>query len=187
MNNYYYFASSLPLLSLDGKLPFSSIDFLADCQRLVSASDYVLIENLLSEGSAAIETSNQFYNQWKESVRKFRNELVFYRSVKMQKDPSAYVRGMRYSEPYFSEVIDQAAKSSNPMTAEKMMDFVQWQFLDEMCVCHYFDFEFIMCYGLKLKILERYNEFNSSKGKDFLEKLTEEIISKSREKIELVS
>ncbi len=187
MDKYYYFASSLPLLSFEGKIPFSIEDFLNDCERLMGTADYQLMKHLLQDDSEAVDTQNVFLNEWVENVRKFRNEMVFYRSSKIHKDPNAYVRGTRYPAPYFMGVLESASKTGDPLAAEKMMDYVRWQFLDNMCANHYFDFEFIMCYGLKLKLLERYDAFNSPRGKEYFVQMKEEIAAKSQEKIEAVS
>ncbi len=187
MDKYYYFAASLPMLSLEGKLPFSKEVFLSDCQRLMDPQDFSLVRSLLEDDARPVDTNNAFYKEWVENVRKFRNEMVFYRAAKTSKDPYAYMRGTRYPEPYFVEVIEHASKSANPLSAEKMMDYVQWQFLDNLSVGHYFDFEFLMSYALKLKILERYDAFNSSKGKEAFDDMANEIVKKSRQEVEAVT
>ena len=129
MDKYYYFASSLPLLSLEGKIPFSIEDFLNDCERLMGTADYQLMKHLLQDDSEAVDTQNVFFNEWVENVRKFRNEMVFYRSSKIHKDPNAHVRGTRYPAPYFMGVVESASKTGNPLAAEKMMDYVDDNYL----------------------------------------------------------
>ena len=46
------------------------------------------------------------------------------------------------------------------------MDRAFWQYLDDLSQGHYHDIEYMFVYGLKLKILERHQEYNSSKGRN---------------------
>ena len=55
------------------------------------------------------------------------------------------------------------------LEAEKLLDRTSWQFLDELEQGHYYDLEFLMVYGLKLKILERHQEYATSKGREGLD------------------
>jgi len=52
-----------------------------------------------------------------------------------------------------------------------VIDQAKWQKLDALVQGHFFDFEFILVYGIKLKILERYQEVGSDKGYENFEEL----------------
>ena len=49
MSAYYYFAASLPMLQFEGELPISTEDFVNDCQRLLSARDFLCIRKIFFE------------------------------------------------------------------------------------------------------------------------------------------
>jgi hypothetical protein len=46
--------------------------------------------------------------------------------------------------------------------AERILDEERWRFLDEICLGHYFDFDFLIGYVLKLLILERWHKVTQS-------------------------
>lgn len=163
-HSYYYFAASLPLLEFEGKFPFSVESFLEDCQRLLSEGDCALMQRVLAEEPADTQTNNTVINAWMQFQHSFRNELAWFRSSKLDKDPLRYVRGLRFAEPQFIEAIHQAAKGKDPLAAQKQLDRFQWGFLEELLVGHHYDIEFLFIYALKLKILERHQVYASEKG-----------------------
>ena len=177
--NYYYFAATLSLLIWEGKPPLAVNDFLADAQRLMSFEDYDLISALLADDDRKyfLKTGNQAVCAWAEFDRTFRNETAWVRAQAAGKDPSVYLRGERGLEPRWSERIYEASRASDPLAAEKILDFARWQFLEELGAGHYFDFEFLMVYALKLKILQRYQKIHSSKGGEILEEIKQLKIS----------
>jgi len=167
---YYYFVSSLPMLSFeDEKIPIKREDFLSDCRRLLSTKDYTLMEKFFGQIDPLIKAGNDVLDKWLEFEHNLKNEMVFYRCQRLKKDFLSYVRGSRSADPYLVDAIQGALKSSNLFSFEKMMDFVRWEFLEELSLQHYFDFEYLLIYSIKLQILERQAEFNSPRGKDIFE------------------
>jgi hypothetical protein len=50
-----------------------------------------------------------------------------------------------------------------------MIDEARWKYLDELSAWHLLDLDYLIIYGLKLKILGRYQRiFHSSEGKEKL-------------------
>jgi len=50
-----------------------------------------------------------------------------------------------------------AYKTPSILEAEKTLDQARWEFLDSLSIGHYFDFNYLLSYLLKLKILERWD------------------------------
>jgi len=169
--SYFYFTSSLPMIDFDSKQSLSVENFLQDSERLLSQEDFFLLRDLLINSQGTVKTNNRTYNTWADFNRRFCNEMVWFRAEEAGKDPVEYIRGERYSDSYLVDIIHQAAKKKNLLEAEEMLDRVRWQFLEELSNGQYYNFEFIICYGLKLKILERHQEFTSPKGKAILDEL----------------
>ncbi len=133
----------------------------------MSPMEYAIITMVLDDDY--IDTGNNVANAWMRFNRDFRNELVWFRAKHANKDPLKFTRGVKENNPRLREVIQQAAKMSDLMGAEKVLDWARWQFLDDLASGHYHDFESIIVYGLKLKILERYQEYRSPKGKQIFD------------------
>ncbi len=170
-HSYYYFVASLSMITFDSKQFISVENFLQEGKRLLSSKDFFLLRDILSDEEKKIQTGSKVYKAWKEFNRKFRNEMVWFRAEEAGKDPLEYIRGERQIDLYFVDIIQQAAKKNNLREAEEMLDRVRWQYLEELSQWEYYNLEFIICYGLKLKILERHQEFASSKGQAILDEL----------------
>jgi len=174
-NSYYYFAASLPMLGVDSKPPMTMVNFLKDCQCLLSIQDFTLIEASLLKNNPLIESKNKVFNTLISFNRNLCNELVFFRAQRANKDPMDFYQGEQSGDPFLSNTIQEAAKLPNLLKAEKHINQAKWQFLDDLAVGHYFDIDYLIIYGQKLKILLKHQEYNSPKGKKIFEeiKLTE--------------
>ena len=150
-------------------MPFSVMDFLSDCQRLLKETDYALVRRLLEGEEGTEETGNAVADAWIRFDRNFRNEMASFRAQRLGKDLAKDIRGVKDNDPYGRDIIHQASKSHNLMSAETLLDQTVWQFLDDLVRGHYYDTVYIFVYGLKLKILERHRQYHSPKGRSFLE------------------
>lgn len=149
-------------------------NFLQDSRRLLEEEDWNLMEALLFEGEGGaddVPSSNPVFNDCVRFDRNFRNEAAWFRAESAGKDPLDSIRGERSADPAIVEMIHHAAKMKNLLEAERFLDRAKWKFLDEAAGGHYFDFAFLMVYGLKLKILARHQEFNSPKGRKVFDQL----------------
>lgn len=161
-NYYYYLIASLPMLQLGMKPPFSHKEFLKKCRGLVSDGDMGFIEKEIEDRSAVLK-------EWNRFDKCLRNELVKYRAVKRQKDPEYYINKEVSFDPFIAALSHLAVKEDSPLDAELYLDRVRWDKLDELEIGHYFDIDYLVIYGLKIKILERWFRINSGSGMDVLE------------------
>lgn len=172
---YYYFVASLPLISFDGKMPVTVEAFRQECQRLLSAGDYALIEMAWSAQTLALlptgTSGNQVLDFWIRFEQAVRNELTWQRADRLNKDPLKYVRGPRVLEYSYAEEVQRLFKMDDLWEAERTLNKMKWRFLDDLSAGHYFDFEFLLIYSLKLQILQRLHEYGSPMGKNFLQEL----------------
>jgi hypothetical protein len=97
--------------------------------------------------------------------------MAWFRAQRLGKDPAKDIRGVRDNDPYGRDIIHQASKSHNLMSAETLLDRAVWQFLDDLVSGHYDDLVFIFIYGLKLKILERHQQYHSPKGRSSFDEI----------------
>ena len=68
-----------------------------------------------------------------------------------------------------SSALEHAVKAADPLSAEKILDQTRSQYLDVLTQFHYFDFEIVLSYALKLQMIERYQRIESGVGKEVLE------------------
>lgn len=169
--SYYYFAASLPMINWGGKLPMSGEEFLLMARRLLAEDDRELVEQLLMGDDNAINTDNAVAISWINFNRNFRNEIAWFRAHRMHKNPLKSIRGAKENEPSLRETVHEASRMPDLLEAEKLLDRTCWQFLDDLVGGHYYDLEFLICYGLKLNILERHHQYKSLQGKEAFDEI----------------
>ena len=162
---YYYFAASLPMIRWNNKPPLTVEDFLSTAGRLLNATDAVLMAQLLAD-EEDIETDNAVAQAWVRFSRNFKNEIAVLRAQQFHKDPQKVIRGTKENEPHLREAAHEASRTENLLEAQKLLDRTSWQLLDELTAGHYFDLEYLIVYGLKLKILERHEAYRSQAGQE---------------------
>jgi len=163
MPNYYiYLVSSLPELLFGKEPPFSYDDFLKRCQGLVDENALDILRMILRINDCNYQGNQPTLLRWYLIERQLRNELVKIRAANKQIDPSKYLRIEEFVQPDIARVATIAYRNPSFLEAERLLDQKRWQVLDELAFGHYFDIDFLIIYGLKLLILERWKRINSA-------------------------
>lgn len=176
--SYYYFAATLPSIEFDSKPPFTVEEFLQECSRLMAEGDCSQIQEILTLDPVKVTAKCPAVACWIEFASNFKNELVYTRAQKLQKDASEFMRGQRVADPLIAEASVTASKESNPLEAEKIIDRAKWSFLDQQMQGQFYNFDFILYYGLKIQILERYQKIASNRGAEVFDELIKSEILK---------
>jgi len=163
MSQYYFTASSLPLLTIDSKPSITVESFLSTCELHATEKDY----NILINSSIKVPANEEALSgvskscwEWEKSLR---NELAKLRSQKMDISSDLYLRD---GEVVFGthRLAAEAFKIESPLDAENFLNAGRLDFLDSLSVGHYFDLTFLVIYYLKLQLLNRVSLFDSEKG-----------------------
>jgi hypothetical protein len=156
MASYYYLIASLPELSADGDMPITYSEFLSCCQSNVSDSDYELLKDLTLSS-----TEGPLVKEWSEFYGMLSRELNYQRSMNLGKSySSAYDK-----DGFISQVVGSALAAKNPLEAERILLEYEFENLDSLVGLHMFDDYVLFGYAIKLKLLERLNSFEQTKGK----------------------
>ncbi|MDD4954134.1 MAG: DUF2764 family protein [Candidatus Omnitrophica bacterium] len=162
MSAYYtYLIASLPMLHFAGKPPFSFTHFLGLCRGLIPGEEIGLlsqvekIEGLVYKGKGAPTLKRR-----QEFEVALRNELVRIRATRRHQDMNKYLRVDGFTEPYISRLAMGAYRNTSILESERMLDQGRWNMLEEFSCGHYFDFDYLIIYALKLLILERWEKIN---------------------------
>jgi len=164
MNAYYtYLISSLPALSFSSKLPFSLEDFFAKCKGLVPEEKIDLLRAACQQEPHLLQSaSGHTLGKWAHFETALRNELIRARAHRKKIDPLAFVRLPDYPDAHISHAAISAYRSTSVLEAEKILDLERWNFLEFLNISHYFDFDSLLVYALKLKIMERWDKIQSA-------------------------
>ena len=159
MASYYYLVATLPMLRYDGQSPFDTASFLEQCKNQVSARDYQTIASALSGRGS----SHPFLKKWQQFASMVKKELNDQRSKKLNLSSPAY-RNDGEKEFRIAETVRQALSNANVLEAELSLLALKWNYLDEISALHYFDVEALLCYAVKLQLLERKSLFTKEEG-----------------------
>jgi hypothetical protein len=160
---YTYLISSLPTLNFSGKAPFSLQEFFAKCKNLIPEQELGILRQALDQEAATLDLAHPAsLKQWANFEVALRNELARARSARKKIDAAKYLRQPDPAQAQISHLALLAYRSSSILEAEKILDQARWGFLDELSFGHYFDFDYLMIYGLKLKILERWDKIQKA-------------------------
>lgn len=167
--DYTYFAGSLPTVFWGEKPPVSLADFDTDAQRLLAPEDYAMVQalDLLGDGEAHRLDAVRQYQDFENSLR---NAWLDHRK-KSRPDAADFRRG--YPD-FYSEIapaLAQANSAADPLEAEKIIDRLRWNKLDDLSAGHYFDLEYIALYKLKLLIAGKYGQCDAAAGNVVLEEI----------------
>ena len=156
MASYYYLIASLPELSADGDMPITYSEFLSCCKSNVSDSDYELLKDLTLSS-----TEGPLVKEWSEFYGMLSKELNYQRSMNLGKSySSAYDK-----DGFIAQVVGSALAAKNPLEAERILLEYEFENLDSLVGLHMFDDYVLFGYAIKLKLLERLNSFEQTKGK----------------------
>ena len=156
MASYYYLIASLPELRADGDMPITYDEFLSCCQSNVSEDKLQLLKDLSLDS-----TEGPLVDEWSRFYGMLMKELNYQRSMNLGKSySSAYDK-----DGLIAQAVAAALTAKNPLEAEKVLLEYEFENLDSLVGLHMFDDYVLFGYAIKLKLLERLNCFEQTKGK----------------------
>lgn len=152
-----------PTLTLNG--------FLSRCAELIPQNDVALVKEALSTDAYALHVSAPAtLLKWKEFDLALRNELVRARALRKKVDPARFLRHDTHFDMNITHIAQAALRQASILEAERYLDLERWKMLDEISGGHYFDLDFLLAYGLKLAILERWVKIEAADKAELAEK-----------------
>ena len=160
---YTYLISSLPMLNFSAKPPFSLEDFFTKCKNLIPEKEFEILCSVCGPDSYSLDIQSiDSLKQWVNFEIALRNELVRARAGRKKTDPLKFLRLPDSPQAEISHVAMIAYRNTSILEAEKILDQARWNFLEALSFGHYFDFDYLLVYGLKLKILERWDKIQKA-------------------------
>lgn len=147
-------------------------------------SDRLALEDLIASYyyDSISEASSPFLTEWFALNKNIRNILAVFTCRRLGWDPQHYLVGKGEVEqqlltskaadfdlgdklPYLSRVL-QIANECDIARRERLIDLLKWQWMDEWTFVRVFDIDNVLCYYLRLGILERWANLNETKGEE---------------------
>jgi len=161
------------MLHFTGNHPVISVDnFLERCTELIPGKDFNLIRQAISTDAYALDSpKNNILWKWREFDLGLRNELARARAARKKINPEKFLRQGPSFDINITHIAQASLRQGSILEAEKYLDLVRWEFLDELAAGHYFDLDFLLVYALKLAILERWTRIGTADKAAMAEKV----------------
>lgn len=162
--NYYYFAASLPSVTLDAAPPLSLAQFLNRCREHLNADDLAAVR-LLAEGADS-PAPHAFVQAWLERETLLRNALVRIRAARLRCEAAPYLHPIEASDSSLDKAVADALARPTPLERELELDRVRWNQAAQLAGFNPFSMDALFAYTLKLKLAERWASLNEQAGRD---------------------
>ena len=177
----YYLISQLP--SLDGisentPLPITEERFAELCARFLGKKLQKTMKKLTLSPSKNTECSGSvLIDTWNESERNLRFALGKIRAEKMKKtfDTKNKVFPMEHLQ-----AAGAAVEIDNPLEAEKYLNRYRLEILERLRPMDNFSEDYVLYYGLKLKLLLRLRQFDTKLGETAYKNIYNSILNGGR-------
>ncbi len=177
----YYLISQLP--SLDGigdntPLPITEERFTELCNRFLGKKSRETMKKLTLSPSQNIESSGSvLVDAWNESERNLRFALGKVRAEKMKK---SFNTENRIFPVEYIKAASTAVEIENPMEAEKHLNGYRLEILETLRPMDSFSEDYVLYYGLKLKLLLRIRRFDTKVGEKAYKNIYNSILNGDR-------
>ena len=146
MSEHYYLVTQLPPLAFNRKTYLTTQRFLEEAEKWLSD------EELRVLGQARLDNFSQDVG-----VPGLKEYCLFEKNLRaslalFRKEGKALESDLAH------------AVAANPLQAEINLLLLRWKFIENLESGHYFDLRFLICYYLKLQIVERLQKFNKEQG-----------------------
>ena len=166
MAEYYYFASTLPLLVMGRETPISYEDFMTAAERQLSKRDYQSLRSLSFQ--SAEQPSTRIAREWKEYRDRIESLIVSERASLLGFE--GYGEG-EAADKALRDRIHSIVTELDPLEAEKAVLSLYFDFLSSREGGSPFSTEALMIYALKLQLMERAAAFSEEKGQAEFDRL----------------
>jgi hypothetical protein len=170
--DYYYFAASLPALSMEHPPAITSEEFRALCEEHLSERDRRALDDLFTP--LEMPSRHPFVSAWKQHETQLRNTLASLRAAASGREAKDFLR--EEGERFVTEalhVASEALAKQNPLEKERTLDLYRWEQIEDLEGFNMFSGNTILAYGLKLQIVERWARMDDGVGSERSEALVQ--------------
>jgi hypothetical protein len=150
------------MLHFGAPSPLSGKRFMQLCQDWIPQEDIKILNSAFLDKEYAYKGEQPTLKKWHAFERSLRNELAKIRAAKMHQDFHRHIRLPDDAEVFISRIALNASRIPSLIEAERILDEARWQFLDELCLGHFFDIDYLIVYSYKLLILERWDRIRAA-------------------------
>ncbi len=170
--NYYYFAASLPSLTLDAPAPFSVDAFLAQCTTMLTPADDAIVRQALGREDGAAR--HPVVARWRGMDLQLRNAVAQARAARLKRDAAPFLRpgaGVE-DDAHVHRVAAEALARATPIEREHALDHFRWRQAEALAGFSPFTIEALVAYAIHLSLAQRWTGLSDPVGRERAETLT---------------
>ncbi len=178
---YYYLISSLPLPRWDAPPPLSETEFLESCADQLGPDRFRRIQAVRLE--PVLEPISLAYTGWVRWETCFRNALARRRAARLGIEPERWLRPEEDAWPHLVRQVEEImGADTDPWTRQTRLDRLRWRRLDELEAGHYFDFDALVVYKLRILLLEQRSRYSQEAGEKAFATLLDRVCREAAQK-----
>ena len=185
MAEYYFLVSSLPTLYPWEATSVTTGSFMEACASWLPEEELETLWRLGLEPDTSLAESSPVVQRWIAWETCLRNRLAKARAAALG---VASDRDLRPDLDFFSAIdraVQDAHAAADPLARERLLDKLRWSELDDLEAGHYFDFDRLCVYKLKLALREKIAKRDRPSGQDNLEGALRGLYDPEAHKIEV--
>jgi len=167
--SYYYFAASLPVISMDTAPDLTLDEFREQCELHLTDRHRAAVENLLDDSPD--EAPCTFTLQWRSRETQLRNAIARHRASRRNQDVGPYLKDHDGFEADVDDEVDTAFASPTPLDRELAFERLRWNAIEEIEGLDEFSIDAILGYALKLRIAHRWAAMDEESGQSRADEL----------------
>jgi hypothetical protein len=176
---YYYFAATLPTLTLDTPPPWSAEDFRELCREHLCADDLAALDEVL--GLAPETGRHTFVREWRNAETRLRNALAKARAGRLHRDAAPYLREQEGIDAQLERTVSEAFAKGDPLDRERSLDRFRWHRIENLAGYDPFSARAVLAFGLKLLLAGRWAALRDESGWEKVEELIQREPEPARE------
>lgn len=186
MNNYEYIIACLPVLG-EGRLSEGCASCIEGIREQLDERDRKTLDFVLGcyapEGAngdfytAALASRNAFIREYFRFDLNVRNTKTEFLNSALERPEGTDIVILEGNDGEFDEKaeVDAILSQKDIMARERGLDDIMWKKAEELTVLHVFDFDVILAFVVRLKIIERWELLDEQTGREMFRKLVEEL------------
>lgn len=161
MAEYYYFAATLPMLTIGRPVPISYAEFMERAKEHLTKKDYQDLEKAVFSAVSG-EASNSLVREWQAYTSQISRVMAKERADKL--GFTGY-EGDSEADKLLRDKVKDIVDNKDPLEGEKALLAMYFDFLSSREGGSPFSSKALMIYALKLQIMERDQAFTEEKGR----------------------
>lgn len=186
MNNYHYLIASLPALSLSwgkdaaapGAIKKEIYDNCSQSDRkLFRWLDCAFDDSMLGEHlyARALRHQNKFIREFMRFDLNLRNAKVEYLNKSLGREAGKDIVNLDAGDFPESDRVKSALQSTNILEREEKLDAIVWDKVEDMTLYDYFNNRTLMCYIVKLNLIDRWYRLDPQRGAELFKQFVNEV------------